>query len=366
MSSHFAKLLFIPALLALLVAAWAGLVRIGWSLPPFQVAEHGSLMISGFLGTLISLERAVALAAVSPRGRWAYAVPLLSAMGMFGLLLGLPRELSIGLIFAASAGLSLLFGFIVWQHPALYTVAMALGAACWLIGNALWWSGQPVFRMVEWWVAFLVLTIAGERLELSRVMRPPPASRFLFIGILGAYLAGLALLTAQIPAGETVIGVSLIALGLWLFRYDLARRTIKRTGLTRFIAAALLAGYAWLVIGGLLRLIYGVQYAGPYYDAELHTILIGFVFSMIFGHAPIILPAVLHVTFVYLPLLYAPLALLHVALVLRVAGDLTLNSSLRAWGGMLNVVAILFFLALMAIGIIRGRKPQPVTRPAHP
>lgn len=365
MRAYLPRLLFIPALLALLVAAWAGLVRIGWTLPPFQVAEHGSLMISGFLGTLISLERAVALSAASRRGRWAYTVPLLSALGMAGLLLGIPREISIGLIAAASAGLTVLFIIIVRRHLALYTVTMALGAACWLAGNALWWSGQPVFRIVEWWVAFLVLTIAGERLELSRIMRPPPASRFLFMAILAAYGVGLALLTAQIPAGETVIGVALIALGLWLFRYDLARRTVKQKGLTRFIAAALLAGYAWLMVGGLLRLIYGVQLAGPYYDAELHAVLIGFVFSMIFGHAPIILPAVLNVTFVYHPLLYAPLALLHGALVLRIVGDLTLNIPLRAWGGMLNVVAILLFLALMMIGVIRGRRVQKATPAAR-
>jgi hypothetical protein len=51
---------------ALLAGLWAGLVRLGWAVPPGHpawVANHGPLMISGFLGTLISLERAVALAA---------------------------------------------------------------------------------------------------------------------------------------------------------------------------------------------------------------------------------------------------------------------------------------------------------------
>jgi len=50
--------------LGLLAAMWAGLVRLGWGLPalrPGLPIAHGPLMISGFLGTLISLERAVAL-----------------------------------------------------------------------------------------------------------------------------------------------------------------------------------------------------------------------------------------------------------------------------------------------------------------
>lgn len=64
--------------LSLIAGIWAGLVRLGWRLPVPSVAamsDHGALMIGGFLGTLISLERAVALA----RG-WAYAAPLLTGL----------------------------------------------------------------------------------------------------------------------------------------------------------------------------------------------------------------------------------------------------------------------------------------------
>ena len=74
--------------LALLAGLWAGLIRIGWPLPPLEPAlplAHGPLMVSGFLGTLIGLERAVAL------GRpIAYAVPLMSGLGGLALLLGVP------------------------------------------------------------------------------------------------------------------------------------------------------------------------------------------------------------------------------------------------------------------------------------
>ena len=49
-------------LLSMACGAWLGLVRLGWNLPlPWQdqLIAHGPLMVCGFLGTLISLERAV-------------------------------------------------------------------------------------------------------------------------------------------------------------------------------------------------------------------------------------------------------------------------------------------------------------------
>jgi hypothetical protein len=76
-------------------------------------------------------------------------------------------------------------------------------------------------------------------------------------------------------------------------QYDIARRTVWRTGLTRFIAVCLRSGYGWLSVGGVLTWRFASVLAGPYYDAMLHAIFVGFVVTMIFGHAPIILPAIL-------------------------------------------------------------------------
>ncbi|MFN3928718.1 MAG: hypothetical protein ACK4OK_03690, partial [Thermoflexus sp.] len=101
--------------------------------------------------------------------------------------------------------------------------------------------------------------------------------------------------------------------------------------------------------------------AGPLYDARLHAVLVGFVFSMIFGHALIIFPAVLRVNLPFSRALYLPLALLHLSLLLRLAGDLGGIFEVRRWGGLLNGVAILLFLVLMARAIRKGRKS-----PANP
>jgi hypothetical protein len=50
--------------------------------------------------------------------------------------------------------------------------------------------------------------------------------------------------------------------------------------------------------------------------------------------------------------MYLPLLLLNLSLLLRLAGDLFLGLAVRQWGGMLNVIAILIFLALTARALV--------------
>jgi hypothetical protein len=120
-----------------------------------------------------------------------------------------------------------------------------------------------------------------------------------FLAALGLFVGGIILSSATFDAGVRVAGAGMVALALWLQRYDLARRTVRKTGLTRFIAVALLAGYAWLFVGGMLALRFGGVMAGPAYDAMLHAVFVGFVISMVFGHAPVIFPALLRVSLPY-------------------------------------------------------------------
>jgi succinate dehydrogenase hydrophobic anchor subunit len=126
--------------------------------------------------------------------------------------------------------------------------------------------------------------------------------------------------------------------------------------LTRYIAICLFGGYFWLAIAGGMFLYHGALYAGPLYDAALHSVFVGFVIAMIFGHAPIIFPAILGAQIKFYPVFYAHLILLHLSLVTRIIGDLTNQMEIRKWGGLLNETAILLFLALTVFSIIKGRK----------
>src|SRR5690606_37962099 len=97
---------------------------------------------------------------------------------------------------------------------------MAAGALAWFVGNARWLLGGSPFEAVAWWLGFLVLTIAGERLELSRMVPHPPRAARLFLAAALAFGAGLAATPFARDAGLRVAGVALVALALWLVRYD--------------------------------------------------------------------------------------------------------------------------------------------------
>jgi hypothetical protein len=237
------------------------------------------------------------------------------------------------------------FGLILRLQLAPYTLTMAGGAILWLTGNLLWLLGWPIYHVVLWWMGFLILTIAGERLELNRVLRLSGEVQQLFLFAVGLFLIGVGVTLLSFDIGMRLAGVGLVALALWLLRYDIARYTVRKTGLTRFMAVCLLSGYVWLGIGGLLGVFYGGVTAGLAYDAILHAVFVGFVMAMIFGHAPIILPAVLGKSIDFQPIFYSHLLLLHLSLLLRVAGDLSLWLPARQWGGLLNVIAILLFIA---------------------
>jgi len=344
--------LLLLAFASLFLGIDAGLARLGWSSPGAGLAAmHGPLMASGFFGTVISLERAVALGR-----RWAYAAPLFSGLGALAAMLAAPPAVAPLLSTAGSAAMLAASVVITLRQRELFTLTMALGAACWTVGNLLWLGGRPVYVVVPWWIAFLVLTIAGERLELSRFLPPSPVAKRVFAALLITLLGGVTASLFAWTLGTLVLGLALAGLALWLLRQDVARRTVRGSGLVRFIAVCLLSGYVWLAVGGITMLASGgLDFGGAAYDAALHAVLLGFVFSMVFGHAPIIFPAVLRVAVPYHPYFYAPLALLHASLLIRIAGDWMIWPGWRAWGGMLNGVALVAFVFGAVAAVIRGK-----------
>lgn len=345
--------LMLLVVLALLAAMWAGLLRLGWAWPPLgyagMAAVHGPLMVSGFLGTLIGLERAVAL-----RRDWCYLSPLLTAFGSILLIAGFV-EPAIILITFGSAVLVAVSVAIVRHEAALHTITMGAGAVAWLVGNMLWLFGRPIYQASYWWAGFLLLVIAGERLELSRVLRLTKRTTRLFGLAAGLFCLGLLVSLPAYGAGMRIASAGVIALALWFGRYDIARRTIRRPGVTRYIAVNLLMGYVWLAVSGIIGLYYGTLVAGPIYDAWLHALFLGFAFSMIFAHSLIILPALLKITLPFHRGFYLPPILLQISLIMRIAGDLLLLQTLRQWGGLLNALSILLFFFIVIVTVIHNK-----------
>ncbi|HXM80605.1 MAG TPA: hypothetical protein VN929_01640 [Burkholderiales bacterium] len=333
--------LLVLGFISLAFGVSGGLARLAPSMDvlPEAIALHGALMVCGFFGTVIALERAVALGKL-----WAYAAPLAAGLGGALLLfqLTLPGLVLMVLAAAVLATANLL---ILARHPSLEMATLVGGAAAWLAGNVLFIGGLPG---TYWWIAFFALTIGGERLELSRYLRRAAWTRNAF-----AVLAGALLATTLMPRA---MGAVLLLLSLWLFAFDLARVTVRQTKLPRYIAVCLLAGYFWLGLGGLLILV------DTAFDGALHAIFLGFVFSMVMGHAPVILPAVLRAALPYSVALYAPLGVLHASVAVRVIGDFFPGIKiLGAWG---NAAAIALFIVTAAALVLSRASSGRQTRSA--
>jgi hypothetical protein len=296
------------------------------------LALHGALMVSAFFGTVISLERAAAL-----DRPWAYAAPLGAGLAGLLLLTGFAQE-GFFLMALAAALFTAANVVVMRRQPGLETATLLAGAAAWLVGNLALLAGLPA---VPWWIAFFALTIGGERLELSRYLKRPPWVRNAFLVLSAALVVA--------PLEPRALGVVLVLLALWCFLFDLARVTVRQSKLPRYVAVCLLAGYLWLALGGALM---ALERA---YDAALHAVFVGFVFSMVFGHAPVILPAVLRVRFPYHPALYVPLALLHASL----AGRVLLSREIGGWG---NAAAIALFIVTSATLVLTANRGQSPIR----
>jgi hypothetical protein len=327
-----------------------GLARVGFPLAvPTSAAFHGALMTGGFLGTVISLERAIAYG--SPLALFA---PLASGLGALCLILGI-SPLAQWLLVAAPLLLAAASVAIARRQPQAHTVLLVVAAGAWVVGNALFVHGAPPDACAPWWFAFLVLTIAAERLEMTRLMKRRPVAKPLFYGLTALLLGGAALATLRPAPGDAVFGLALVGMALWLAAFDIARRTVRSVGLPRYAAVSLLAGYAWLALGGLAWA--ATPFASPApRDAAMHALGLGFVFSMIFAHAPIIVPVVVRVSVRFTRAFYAPLALLHASLAIRLVPGL-LDADARRWGALLNAAAIALFVATLLASMARRRTP---------
>jgi hypothetical protein len=353
--SRLAAVLFAALVAVSLVGGLVGgLFRAGvpLSVTPGALASHATLfhaalMLGGFLGTVIGIERAVAL-----KHRAAFGAPLASGIAGVLLLAGQAAAAAVALVIAAVVFVAV-NAAIVRRQNAAHTVLLLVAAVAWLAGNVLFAATDATQAAIIAWFLFIAATIAAERLELTRLApRPAHAPRLLF-AILGLAAAAAALAVFDETAGGVLFGATLVALALWFALYDIARRTIFTRGLSRYMAACLLGGYAWLAIAGVA---WSATALGlPARDAALHALGLGFILSMVMGHAPVILPAVTGLRLDFTPALYVPLGLLHASLALRLAADGT-----RAVGAALNAVALVLFAVTMAVLVLRKRFARPI------
>jgi hypothetical protein len=338
--------------LSLVIGTYNGLIRIGWDLPINKsLAQHGAIMVGSFLGSLILLERVVIF-----RKGWLYVFPVASGLSILLFLTGkfLP---GMDLLIMGDVALACIYIYLYYKHRELFLLIMLTGAICLLGGYLMLIHSRLYPASVPFWFAFILFTIIGERLELTKFL---PESRLkfyiLFFSVL-LFFAGLFL--SYHGSGHLFAGLSMIILSLWLTRFDIAFKSVKIKGIHRYIALNLIAGYIWLLISGTLLIISAdMKYM---YDATLHSFFLGFTFSMIIAHGPIIIPAIAGVARKpFHPVLYLWGMIMQISLIIRILADLAGSVQFRELAGMFNVIAVIgFFINVLVL--MKVLKSDPVS-----
>ena len=334
---------------SLLTGLNAGLVRLGvWA--PFGSARvgdlHGPVMVLGFMGTLISLERAQAL-----RNPLAYLAPGLLGAGSLALIAGAPPLLGKLLLLDGALAFTGVAVALWLRAPLGLVAAQAMGTAFAALAAGLWLVAD-LNVVLPLLAAFLVITIAGERAELAQLTMGKRAVPALLAAATAVSASAIATLVAP-DWGARALGLCLLLVALWLIRDDVGRRMIRASGLRRFNAAALLAGNVWLGVAGIVWLVVGQPVTPGEYDAVIHGVFLGFGMSMIMAHAPIIFPTVLGRPLPYRPAMWVPLGVLHAGMAVRLTGGLTGTVPLYQLGGILTVASVLAFALTIIASVVK-------------
>jgi len=336
------------AMISLLLGILTGLQRLGWQMPDTNTAaQHGALMVGSFLGTVILVERIVAI-----KLYWLYIFPIMSGLSTLAFVLS-EKSLAFIMLTMASVGLIISYLIIINRHKAFYFYVMLAGAMCWFAGNVFLLQGGMYAVSSTWWMAFILLTIVGERLELSKFVPDARVKKPLMWGLLVLIVAGL--LMPFHTWGNIVFGGGLAGLAIWLFKFDIIRKSIKLKGLHRYTAILLGLGYFWLLVSGGLMMV-GFDQALNY-DAALHAFFLGFTFSMIFAHGPMILPGVAGLPIKpFRSIFYLWGALLSLATLLRVLADWFYWMEWRQWSGAISGISIIAFFASLIFAVFEEKR----------
>jgi hypothetical protein len=365
------KPLALSALLTFLFAVWGGLVRLQWRFPLPQadwISFHGPLMVSGFFGTVIGLARAGVLKSkLGFKSELGLAVPLAAALGAWTFLLGGPEKWGIWCFFTASLGYLLISAGFFRIQPFPYAALAFAGGVGWAWAHWMWLHGLPIPQVVTGWMGFLVLTIVSERLEAARWK---PSGFLNWIPVMGAVLmtAGMLMEPLQPSWGVRVFSAGGLGLALSMVVLDAATAATKHSDWRGFLKACLYASYGWLLVSSLVGLAVAPVDSGFAYDAFLHSVFLGLVFTMVFSHAPLLLPRVLKTPIPFHPVFYSHWILLQGSVLLRLSGDALSSPALRRWGALLNALALLLFLFNTIWGIRRGRQSnsEAIAKPISP
>jgi len=208
-SSRASALLALPGAVALLAGLDAALLLL--DLPaPVTAARlrdvHGVLLVLGFVGCVVALERAVALRAAP-----GFVAPGLLGLGAVALVTPLPGTLGGTALLLGTLALVAVYVPLWRRQRGDVVLVQILGAVLAAGAATLWLGGVPVPHLIPWLAGFVVLTVAAERVELARIAVPASTER-------GVLLASGAVTVATVAAllwprvGYPALGLAVLGL----------------------------------------------------------------------------------------------------------------------------------------------------------
>ena len=341
----------------LVLAVGTGVWRIalmrGFVLPPVPEwwPPHGHWMVGGFLGGLIMFERMIALQI----GRLAW-VPYAYMLSAVFLHTGWPAVRVIHLL--ALAGW-IAHRWIAYRTFHKYEKPLVESVAYITLSSALNYPGglmaDPVVALAA--LSFPAATIVVERLEMSLSFQKIGAKIALWMLIAWCVLWGLTAWFRVAPLPWMGALTLLVAAGS--IRYDMSLWAKGSAGpLHRFLQRTLAVAYAWLILAAMAMIGSSYLPGAVMKDVLFHLMGLGFIFTMILAHAPLILPAAIG----KLPPVSAPavpFVAFQLVTAVRILADLCVAKWTAPWmwtgwtSGILHLALFIVYVAL----VFRSSRP---------
>lgn len=343
-------------------------------------ALHPLLMVFGFIGGIIVTERiaGVELLPHTKQTRLSLAIPPVIFGGIAietaGYLLGLAELRYVGaalLVVSSLLFLALLRSFLSIGRERVSVVFMIVSALALLLSSLLSAFSLPAgnvgFVMIL--LLFPVVFVLGERVELTSLATKRSSARFTPALLLVSVAVALFGLNSFFSvARATELALAAFAMVAITFAYFLAAEVSARSKsvvspFQKYVASHVELAYVWGLAGSAFGVAYSLSPQFVLYDAFVHSFALGFIGLMFLAHGPIILPMVTRRQFDNARLSFVPLAVLVLALVVRIGSELALlyggpgmlNLAVAA-SGWLVLVAVIAFFAEIVRGTRGGRR----------
>ncbi len=351
---------------AFIIGIWRIALFRGFELPPIpeSLPPHGNLIVGGFLGTLIIFERMLALPT-----KWLIWVPY--TWGISAILIHIDsmlfKILNIASLFGW--GVSRLIAYKTYKrlwnplieflsYVALSTALLAKGGLAGSVQSALAGLSFPIavigIERIELMLSFTKIRMTTKIVYISLIV-------YLIISIINS-------LFYLIPL--QAVGIILLFVCVGLIFNDFAviaplksskavqissfGSRMMQAPLYRFSRKALAFAYFWLIISSISLILWN-QIQPMAKDIVFHSIGLGFIFTMILAHAPLVIGSAIAKFPKQAPsatLFY----LFQIGTIGRIIGDLLFNISydLWAWSGWLTGIIHLISFILYILSVLKS------------